>query len=400
MGQGNNSINDRSEMPRCFVTRITSPQRGAVSVLSMAGPDAARLVRHHFQSATGKPLDQLRLNRIVFGRWRLLGGSCEEVVVCWRSEDEIEVSCHGGAAASQAIMATLTAVGAVERSAAEWAQGRFAGTIEVDALLALTDARTERVAAILLDQHRGALREAVQTVIEILQRGETCAAKVKLRQLCNRAQFGKHLIDPWRVVFAGPPNAGKSSLINRLLGYQRAIVFDKPGTTRDLLSALAVFDGWPVELIDSAGLRTSSNAIEREGVQRTEAMLDRADLTVLVFDATTAWDADCRELTRGTCDPICVLNKQDLPPGFICPHGFVATSAKTGHGLDPLMHRIVKRLIDVPYEPGDAVPFTTQQIDAIARANNAVLRDRRDDALAILTSLLTHNDKRCAARLA
>jgi tRNA modification GTPase len=88
------------------------------------------------------------------------------------------------------------------------------------------------------------------------------------------------------VVIAGPPNVGKSSLINALLGYQRAIVFDQPGTTRDVLTATTAIDGWPVELADTAGIREGDDAIETEGVARALAEIRAADLVVEVWDAS------------------------------------------------------------------------------------------------------------------
>src|SRR6185503_7750192 len=111
-------------------------------------------------------------------------------------------------------------------------------------------------------------------------------------RLLALAEVGLHLTTPWRVVFAGPPNVGKSSLVNALLGYPRAIVYDQPGTTRDVLTASTAFDGWPFELRDTAGLRDgiSLDSVEVEGVARARAQIATADLVVFVHDRSAGLD--------------------------------------------------------------------------------------------------------------
>ena len=118
------------------------------------------------------------------------------------------------------------------------------------------------------------------------------AAHAKLLSLRQLSDLGSHLIKPWRIVLAGPPNVDKSSLLNRLLGYNRAIVHEQEGTTRDLLSERTSIEGWPMELVDGAGIRSKlevADDIEATGVERTLDRIASADCVLLLVDATVGW---------------------------------------------------------------------------------------------------------------
>ncbi|MBC8876190.1 MAG: 50S ribosome-binding GTPase [Planctomycetes bacterium] len=161
--------------------------------------------------------------------------------------------------------------------------------IAAEARIALAAARTERTAAILLAQYRGALEAELTAIVALLENEETDAAADRLRRLERYADFGKHLTTPWRVVLTGHANVGKSSLINAILGYERSIVFEQPGTTRDVVTATTAIDGWPVELADTAGLREGGDAVESAGVRLARERLAAADVVVAVFDRTHRW---------------------------------------------------------------------------------------------------------------
>ena len=124
------------------------------------------------------------------------------------------------------------------------------------------------------------------------------------------ATFGRKLTEPWIVVLCGQPNVGKSSLINALSGFERAIVHPTAGTTRDLVSQHTAIDGWPVELIDSAGIRDAGNAIEQAGIEKARQVIDSADLVIHVIDATEkdAFDPEISQNRAG----LVVVNKLDL----------------------------------------------------------------------------------------
>ena len=133
---------------------------------------------------------------------------------------------------------------------------------------------------ILLDQYHGGLEHALRRTIADLERHRLAARPSAIAACCNRADLGLHLTSPWRVVVAGPPNVGKSSLINALVGYHRAVVFDTPGTTRDVVTVGTAIDGWPVELSDTAGIRPSDDRLESR-VGRAIEQTRQADLVAL-----------------------------------------------------------------------------------------------------------------------
>jgi tRNA modification GTPase len=164
-----------------------------------------------------------------------------------------------------------------------------------------------------------------------------------LEDLLARSRQGSLLRSGIHVVIAGRPNVGKSSLLNRLAGEERAIVTPVAGTTRDALREPIEIEGVPIVLVDTAGLRASPDEIERLGMQRTRQELERADVVLAVLEAV---DPHPRaEDFPDVAARIDVFNKCDLTPGFIVPRGAhpaVAVSAKTGAGLDSLRHAILE----------------------------------------------------------
>src|SRR5439155_1993256 len=170
----------------------------------------------------------------------------------------------------------------------------------------LQRAPTLRTAAILLDQLHGAFDSAVARVLELLDT-DPGAARAALGELVRFAPVGRHLVEPWKVVVAGPPNVGKSSLVNALAGYQRTVVSEVAGTTRDAVSVQLAFDGWPVELTDTAGLREASG-LEAAGIERAKRALAEADLVL--------WLRACGEPASASLSGdslnLVVWNKSDL----------------------------------------------------------------------------------------
>jgi len=371
----------------CRATCLTPAGRGAVATIQVWGPWATACVSRYFVSAAGKPLADFPLHRIIFGKWHSDREMEEEVVVCRRAATSVEVHCHGGLASSRAIMAALVAAGAEELEATDWAEIHLADRLAAEARLALAEARTERTAAILLDQYRGALRRAITATLDDLQSQARASAAERLQELAAFGPLGLHLTQPWRIVVAGPPNAGKSSLVNRIVGYERAIVFDQPGTTRDLLSTSTALDGWPVELLDTAGLRVGEDAIEAEGVRRARHAAGQADLLLLIFDANSPWSKADQQLVDRYPQAVVIGNKQDLPRARSLPVPCVPTSVVTGSGFAELIARIVAALCPTAPAAGAAVPFTRRQLDTLQSARTALSDGAPDAASALLRTL-------------
>ena len=200
----------------------------------------------------------------------------------------------------------------------------------------------------------------------------------RLDRLLHWSRFGLKLTEHWRVVLCGLPNVGKSSLINALLGYTRSIVFDQPGTTRDVLTAEAAFDGWPVEISDTAGLREQGDVIETIGVERARHRLENADLSIVVIDRSSAPEGEVLHLIDAHPDALLVAHKCDLDDawGQSLPSEAIAVSSLRGDGVETLASHIANRLVPIAPSAGTPLPVTQRQVDLLRAAREAV--DRGD----------------------
>ncbi|MFN0019856.1 MAG: GTP-binding protein [Pirellulaceae bacterium] len=377
-----------------IISQLTPSGRGAVASILVAGPRAFEFVGRHFSPASGKALAEFPIGRVVFGSFRSLETAAEEVVVGLHAPGHLEIHCHGGAFAAAAVMKRLAQEGAEIVPWQQVAERVEPDRIAAEARIALAEAWTEKTAAILLDQYHGALRNCLGEIASSVESQPDSLAMpmARLQRLLDLAPLGKHLTRPWRVFIAGAPNVGKSSLMNALVGYQRSIVFDQPGTTRDLLTATTALDGWPIELVDSAGLRESNDAIEAAGVARATAGLADADLVLWVEDATATASPDPRVARPQVCAGVLELvvrNKADLiqsrPP--LQTVDAIAISALTGQGLDQLCQQIIQRLIPAPPTRGEAILFTSRQENAVREAAAALSSGNSAVAAALLRSL-------------
>jgi tRNA modification GTPase len=230
----------------------------------------------------------------------------------------------------------------------------------------LTEATTTRTAAILLDQYHGAFDRAIAEIVAALDVGDLSTARQHLDQLAMLAPVGRHLTTPWRVVVAGAANVGKSSLVNALAGFQRSVVSPTPGTTRDVVTVRLAVDGWPVELVDTAGLRGEASGLEMEGIDRARMALTEADLVLWVLDGSTAPIMPLLPHARAQL----VRNKSDLPSpwGREAAPTAMAVSARTGEGLGELTSALANWLVPESPPAGSAVPFTPTLADRVERA--------------------------------
>jgi tRNA modification GTPase len=362
---------------------LTPTGRGAIATIGLARPASLATLHALFTPASGRSLSTYDVGSAVYGRFRSSGGAPEDVVVGIFANGQVELHCHGGQAAVAAICDVLSREGGVQISTSEWADSQTDDAIAAEALLALSDAKTERAAAILLDQYRGALRCDLELVLNSLDRGDLAAASQTINALIGRSNLGLHLTNPWNVVLTGRPNVGKSSLMNAILGYQRSIVWHEPGTTRDVLTASTAIDGWWVELSDVAGLRTSDDALEVAGIERAENAIAEADLAVFVTDLTADWEAGLYQRVRERITgsdiarpPIIVHNKCDLAGQSSTdrPTG-IRISAVIGSGLPELCRAISQSLVPSPPHTGTPIPFTETQLQHLQQAAAALDRD-------------------------
>jgi tRNA modification GTPase len=365
-----------------LVSCLTPAGRSALATVAVYGPDAwnliSSLIREHQQApAPGNFL----LARI--------GGDVSERAVVVRRQSTVEVHCHGGPALTRMLIDLLRARGAREVSWKEWLTHTSPSPIRAAAAVALAEARTLRTANILLDQHQGCLDRALAELAGRLEQEDVPRSHELLAELQHRIPLGLHLVRPWRVVVAGPPNAGKSTLLNRLLGYERAITSPLPGTTRDVVTAVTALEGWPIDFMDTAGIRANATGLEAAGIERAHAVWRDVDLRVWLLDRDQAVPAHPPAVDD--LPLVLALNKTDLPArdwerGL--PIDF-RLSALTGEGVADLARGIVQQLVPAPPEGGTPVPFTEALAEGLRQAQS--LLDSRDllGAGTIVRGLLT-----------
>ena len=387
-------------MTGCRVAVLTPPGTGAIATIAVVGEQAWELVGRWFRRPGGQSLPALpRPEQIWFGT---LGDtvSDEVILACPRIDPEpwVEIHCHGGIRVVRCLVELFCREGCEEISGTSLLgvdPCLTAGIADPRALEPLTRASTVRTASILLDQAHGAYFHAVAGIVQALDHGDGTTAVAQIEALEARVPLGRHLLEPWSIVIAGPPNVGKSSLINALAGYQRSVVAPIPGTTRDLVRIRLAFDGWPVELTDTAGLRIAVESLEAEGIARSRAALASANLVVWLLDASVDEPiSPPGELVDERW--LIVKNKVDLRPAAepcssesAWPE-HLRISAATGQGVAGLVAAIARRLVPEPPLAGAAVPFTPGLADAVEAAAEWIRLGEFRTAREILADSLPH----------
>jgi tRNA modification GTPase len=380
-----------------YLARLTPPGVSAIATLALRGPKAWQVARELFRPGTARAAGDVEPTfptepspgRMWLGRvGDASAGVADEVVLAVKRGGPIpwlELHCHGGREVLRLLEETITAR---DVQAIPWEQLERQTTDDLSraaALEALTRAVTTRTASILLDQFHGACARAIDQVRSLLNRGDPAEAFTQLEALCRHDCLGCHLTEPWRVVVAGPPNVGKSSLVNALAGYQRCIVASTPGTTRDVVTTLVALDGWPVELADSAGWREGAEALEEAGITRAKQAAAQADLCLWLMDGSTEplWPP------AGLDASLCVINKVDLPPAWdtSAVPGALRVSARAGEGLPALCDAISRRLVPSPPPVGSPVPFTPALCDRLHQALQSLRAGHQEMALQLLENV-------------
>ena len=399
------------------VATAVAPGQGGIAVIRLSGPQAQAAV----QSVTRIPGQQSwESHRVLYGHV-LAGESGEridEVLVLlmlaprsFTGEDVVEIHCHGGVIAVQRVLARVLDQPGVRRALpGEFSQravlnGRLDLT-RAEAISDLVAARSQRAAELAMAGVDGGIQKRITALRDrLLDQLSELEARVdfeedlpaldgaalleelkrvrgELQQLVKDGQVGAALRQGLRVALVGRPNVGKSSLLNRLSRRERAIVTDLPGTTRDLLESEIVLEGVPITLLDTAGIRATSDAVERLGIARSHDALASADLVLLLFDLSVGWTPDdeaLRQRIPAAVPHLLVGNKVDLTvtASGARPSGSAADirlSASTGAGEAELVQAVLERcgaladgplLLSLNQRQGD---LAQQAADALARS--------------------------------
>ena len=343
--------------PTCCL--LTHSGRGAVAVVGLVGEiDAVVAMNDQLFEPVGshsfKALIDQTHQAIFYGRWK---STAEDLVVV-KTEQGLEIHCHGGDAASAAIIDDLKHAGCELKSKQQW-RLHNGNQWRAETEAAICTASTIRTANLLLQisQNQSAVLSKISTQIKARNLPPAIAT---IKHALFWADFGLSLTQPRSLVFCGHPNVGKSSLVNAIAGFQRAIVNSQAGTTRDVLSQSTAIDGWPVDLKDTAGLRTSQDRIEALGIVKAKEEIAKSQIRCLVlscedFQGSKEIEnqaiAEHQRLLQ-TIDPhLVVFNKSDLAPNFKLPTKLdftgptVVVSASQKEGLNLLVDSIAKLLV-------------------------------------------------------
>jgi tRNA modification GTPase len=378
---------------KAFVTQLTPEGRGAIAVVRVWGPDAIDVTSDVFRSRGRLSLAQTPPGRLRLGRMGDALGDEVVAVVLDSATPAVEVQCHGGAAAVELVVAALEKAGAMRTEPWQATEQLAGDRLSAAAFSDLAHASTILTAEILLDQAQGALRGELARLAETIDQ-QPAQALADVEELIRRATVGVRLLFGWRVVIAGRPNVGKSRLLNALAGFPRAIVDPAPGTTRDAVTIRTSFGGWPVEIVDTAGLRTTDDAIESLGIAMSHREQERADLVLLVLDRSEPLQSTDRRLVATMTGALPIANKSDLAPAWsvadipIEARDIVTVSADRGDGVTSLIATIAERLVPDPPPVGKAVPFRPAHIDDLSQVRTCLLANDRTAAVLRLSSMI------------
>ena len=388
----------------------TGAQVAAIGIVRLSGDGAHRIADALFRPESGKRMTDYEDRRLVYGGLYDGDGKLMDLCLCtlshapksYTGEDTAEFQCHGSPTLLRAVLEECFRLGARQALAGEFTKRAFLnGCLELSAAEAvadLIDAESMECARNAAAQLSGAIARKTETVYSALAdisahyhavldypdediedfrladyKTRLRAAERSLAALLGSFERGKLMTAGIPAAIVGRPNAGKSSLLNALLGYERAIVTDVPGTTRDTIEEKLRIGSLLLRLTDTAGIRDARDAVERLGVERSRLAMERAELVIDVLDGSTEPESEDLELLREAerCPrAVLVLSKSDLgvtivPPETTLP--VVVLSSRTGEGLDEL-ERVIRGLFPLPEAPAGEILTNARQAETISRA--------------------------------
>lgn len=370
----------------------TAMTASGIGIIRMSGPDSRKIAGKVYRSKGGKKrIEEVSSHTINYGFICDGEETIDEVLVMvmdgprsYTGEDTVEIDCHGGVLAMKRVLETVVKYGARPAEPGEFTKRAFLNgrmdLSQAEAVIDVINAKNEYALKSSLGQLKGNIQKAIQKIreriiyqiayiesalddpehISIDGYGETLGKEVellkeRLQQLLQTVREGKLMKEGIKTVILGKPNAGKSSLLNILVGEERAIVTDIAGTTRDILEESIVLHGISLRMIDTAGIRSTEDVVEKIGVKKAIEYAKDADLILYVVDSSVPLDENDREILELLQDKraIVILNKADLEPVVTedilrkkTKHAVVSISAKEEEGIDLLEQQMKDMFFD------------------------------------------------------
>ena len=388
----------------------TGSQVAAIGIVRLSGPDSLPLMDRLFKPMSGKAMSQSRDRSLVYGNLYDCSGELLDLCLCtisrgprsYTGEDTAELQCHGSPVVLRAVLDELFKLGARHAQPGEFTKRAFLnGRMDLtaaEAVADIIDAESIDYAKNAAGQLSGAMERKIEGIYSALAdisshyhavldypdediedfrlenyRAQLDSALAGLRQLLDSFSRGKLMRSGIPAAIVGLPNAGKSSLLNALLGFARAIVTDVPGTTRDTIEEKLSLGGLTLKLCDTAGIHDTDDRVEQLGVERSRRAMENSELVIVVLDGNREMAAEEEFLLEAAASAphaLVVISKSDLelhrqPPETSLP--VVTVSSVSGEGLKELEAEI-ERMFPMPQAPAGEILTNARQAEAVSRA--------------------------------
>ena len=397
----------------------TAPGEGGIGIIRISGSNSLQVAEEIFKSVSGKKISEYNLRSLIYGD--IFDGEkrIDEVLVAYMKgphsytgEDVIEINCHGGFISVKKILELILTKDVRLAEAGEFTKRAFLnGRIDLsqaEAVIDVIKSKTDKAQEVAQSQLEGSLakkiRELRNKVTEVLAQLEvsidfsdedveditykeigekSLELRAEIKKLYDSAESGKILRDGLKTVIIGKPNVGKSSLLNSILGENRAIVTEIPGTTRDVIEEFVNIKGIPLKIVDTAGIRETEDIVEKIGVQKSKESIESADLVIIVLDSSKQLSDEDLEILQSAQSKktIVLLNKIDLEQvideseieKFVGKENIIKISALKNEGIEQIHDKIEAMVFTGDVKSSSSLVITnSRHKDALYKAYNSI----------------------------